>query len=112
MRSSSRSTLQPTRRSACSSRSSSRRGNRCRTGDTYTKFVQGQNPGAYQWQLTLSQDQNDVENSLQWAPVGTGTLKFDALGQLLDGSRVGHYKFTISNGGGGTITGEGVGKWT
>lgn len=83
------------------------------TNQTWTK-LQGVlfTPGT--WQLTLARDlgHGDPDNRDQRAPAGTGTLRFDALGQLSDGSFVGHYRFSITNAQGGTIVGEGVGKWT
>jgi hypothetical protein len=88
-------------------------GSLIRTGDTFTKFPPGSNGTTVAFQLTLSTNQSDPDNvdARQWAPDGTGTLKFDAVNQALDGTWVLQYSFTITNAGGATIIGSGVGRW-
>jgi hypothetical protein len=83
------------------------------TNQTFTK-LQGLTFTPGTWQLTLAKDlgHGDPDSRDQRAPAGTGTLRFDSIGQLSDGSLVGHYRFSITNAAGGTIVGEGVGKWT
>lgn len=66
-------------------------------------------PGTFQ--LTLSQDQNDVGGSLQWAPAGTGTLTMVTVRKGSDNKWHGQMSFTISNGS-GTIVGTCSAVWS
>jgi hypothetical protein len=81
-------------------------------GETFSKILTGQPATAGTFQVTLSQNLNDVENSIQHTPAGTGSCRIDGLSQLIDGTFVAQYSFTIDNGAGGLITGSGVGQWT
>ena len=79
-------------------------------GQTFprTLGVDVPNPGTFQ--LTLAQDQNDVLNSLQWAPAGTGTLTMVSVHKGSDNKWHGQLSFTISNGS-GTIVGTCIAVW-
>lgn len=77
-------------------------------GETFS-HVAGGGLAAGQWNLLLALDLNNP--NYQEYPAGTGTCKIDSLGQLLDGTWVANYSFTITNGGSGMITGSGVGRW-
>jgi hypothetical protein len=80
-------------------------------GETFSKILTGQPATASTFQVILASNLNDVENSQQYAPAGTGTLTINTLGQLLDGTNVAQYSFTMSNGTGGLITGSGTARW-
>jgi hypothetical protein len=81
------------------------------TGQTFSKFVLGQQGKAGEFQLTLAQDLRDPANSAAFAPTGTGSLKIDRISKLTDNTFVAEYSFNVANGAGGTITGSGVGRW-
>jgi hypothetical protein len=54
-------------------------------------------------ELNLSREAQNV--------AGTGTLSIDVLNQLIDGTFVAQYSFSLDSGTGGKITGSGLGKW-
>lgn len=81
------------------------------TGQTFTKINGPGAPPPGTFQLTLSADQNDVENSYQWAPVGAGTLEMTLVQQNQEGKWVGRMSFSIDNGS-GTIIGTCVATWS
>lgn len=82
------------------------------SGETFSERVTGSLPAAHQFQLILSSDLNNVDNSGANIATGTGTLAIDALNQLQDGTFVAQYSINITNSAGGTIVGSGVGNWT
>ena len=82
-----------------------------KVGDVFAKVAPGARESAGTFQLTLSQDQNNVMNSTQYAPGTAGTLRINALTAFPNGSTLAQYSFTITNGGGGTIGGSGVAVW-
>lgn len=78
----------------------------------FSKWVSGgAEIGPGQWQLSMSKDQSDVENSQQWAIAGTGSLKVDAIGQLPDGTWVMNYSAVLDNGAGGTVVLSGTDRF-
>jgi hypothetical protein len=79
-------------------------------GQTFTKMLPGRLPLAGEWQLTLSVDQSDPDDSDQFAPAGVGNLTFETMVRLSDGRWRGRYVFSITNGT-GTISGVGVASW-
>ena len=80
------------------------------TGQTFTKVQQGQ-PTAGQFVLSLSVNLSDPANSTVGAPGDSGSLTLTTVTRLADGTYVGQYSFSISNGTGGTISGNGAGRW-
>ena len=80
---------------------------------SFTKYQSGTFV-AGEFQLTLSNNQQhpDDPNATQFAPVGTGTLKFDDVNQLINGTWVVKYSFAITNAGGGTIVGSGSARFS
>ena len=79
-------------------------------GQTFARTLGTNVPNPGTFQLTLSQDQNDVLNSLQWAPAGTGTLTMVTVVKGSDNKWHGQMSFTISNGS-GTIVGTCSAVW-
>jgi hypothetical protein len=80
-----------------------------RAGQTFTKWVSGPPTiGAGQFQFSTIVDLNDPDNSLQVAPGNSGTFTVTAITIAADGTGLFSYTFTVSNGGGGTISGNGV----
>jgi len=81
------------------------------TGKTFSKFHFPDSVGSGTWQFLVSKDQANVEASTQYVPGTSGTLKMDDVSVTLDGTTVGRFTFTVSNGAGGLITGRGIGRW-
>ena len=83
-----------------------------KTGDTFTKFVNG-GPAGGRFQFLLSNNQTDADapDARQYVPDGTGTLAFDDVTLLSTGTWAVNYSFTITNTAGGTIMGRGVARW-
>lgn len=79
-------------------------------GQTFTRIQTPNRPTARSWNIFLSVDQNDVENSDQRTPEGTGVLTLTSVNHRPDGKWEGLFSFTITNGT-GTITGTTAGVW-
>ncbi len=84
-----------------------------RTGDIFNRVVMG-TTGLNGFQFVLAKNQADPDdpNTNQYVPPGTGTLKFDSVGRLANGTWIANYSFAITNSGGGTIVGAGAARWT
>jgi hypothetical protein len=80
-------------------------------GELFTHFtVAPQHAGLFQ--ISLAMDFNNVGNAGDTAPnSGTGTATIDAIDQLSDGTFVVQYSFSIQNGIGGTLFGNGAGQF-
>lgn len=84
-----------------------------KTGDTFTKYASQVNTsGTFQFLMSNNQTDADAPNARQYAPAGTGTLKFDDVSQLANGTWVVNYSFKITNAAGATIVGAGAARWT
>lgn len=70
-------------------------------------------PHANQFQFDLSSNLvNPADpNATLGAPIGTGTLTVNAIGQQTNGEWLMQYAFQVSNSNGGLISGSGIGKW-
>ena len=82
-------------------------------GQAFAKVPIGSFPVPGQFNILLSTNLGNPNavNAQQYNPVGTGTCTIDTLDQLVDGTYLAEYSFSISNGAGGTIIGSGVGTW-
>ncbi|MEO7363298.1 MAG: hypothetical protein ABI120_23390, partial [Gemmatimonadaceae bacterium] len=81
------------------------------TGKMFKKFHFPDSVGSGTWQFLVTKDQVNVEESTQYLPGNSGTLTLDDVSVTLDGTTVGRFSFTLSNGAGGLITGRGIGRW-
>ncbi len=79
-------------------------------GQTFTRIQTPNAPTARSFNMFLSVDQNDVENSNQRTPEGTGTLTLTSINNRSDGKKEGLFSFTLSNGS-GTIIGTTSAAW-
>ena len=68
------------------------------SGQTFSRTLAVAVPGTFQ--LTLAQDQNDVDDSDQWAPAGNGTLTMVSVQKGADNKWHGQMSFTIDSGAG------------
>lgn len=84
-----------------------------KTGDTFTKYANNvPTTGTFQFLLSNNQTDADAAGARQYAPAGTGTLKFDDVSRLADGTWVVNYSIKITNAAGATIVGTGAARWT
>lgn len=79
-------------------------------GQTFPRVVGVGVPQPGTFQLTLAVDQNDVENSQQWAPAGSGTLQMVSVQLGGDNKWHGQVSFSIDNGS-GMIVGSSTAIW-
>jgi hypothetical protein len=80
---------------------------------TYSKIVPGQAPAPGQFQFTLDTNQANPDDpeSRQFAVGTTGSLEITSVTSLSGNRKRAKYRFTISNGIGGTCTGSGTQVW-
>jgi hypothetical protein len=84
-------------------------GSALHAGQTFTKWVTGPPTiGAGQFNLATVVDLSDPDNALQVAPGTGGTFTVTAITIAADGTGFFSFTFSVTNGGGGTISGTGV----
>jgi hypothetical protein len=80
-------------------------------GQTFSTVLNGQAPSAGKFRLVLDPDQVHPTNTVYGPDATFGTLRFDTVGQLLDGTFVANFSISVGNDAGGRIIGTGVGRW-
>ncbi|MEP6764279.1 MAG: hypothetical protein ABJB66_08225 [Gemmatimonadaceae bacterium] len=83
-----------------------------KTGDTFTRYANTVNSvGTFQFLMSNNQTDADAPGARQYAPTGTGTLRFDDVTRLANGAWVVNYSFNITSPAGATVVAVGTAKW-
>lgn len=83
-----------------------------KTGDTFTRYANTVNTtGTFEFIMSNNQTDADAPGARQYAPAGTGTLKFDDVTRLTNGSWLVNYSFKITSPAGATVVAVGTAKW-